>query len=113
MTAKELENVKKVIYTKIAMAINVKSLRTDDVNALELALRKSGDFTQTEMDIIFGKKSQEYYDRIERDRKIKLGLIEEPKSKDEKEALYLKVQAKKKERELEDILGQAGVIEIH
>ncbi len=110
MTQKELDSVKKVIYTKIAMCVSAKNLRTDDVDALEIALRKTGDFSQSEMDIVFGKKSDEYYEKLERERKIKIGLIEEPQSKDEKEAAYLKVQAKKKEKELDDILGQAGII---
>jgi hypothetical protein len=110
MTPKEFENVKKIIYTKMAMSINARNIKTDDVDELELALRKTSDFTQNEMDIIFGKKDDGYYEKIERDRKIKLGLIEEPNSKNEQEAAaYLKVQARKKEKELEDILGQAGI----
>ncbi len=108
MTNRELENVKKVIYTKIAMAVNVRGIKTDDKKAMELALRKCGDFTQSEIDLVFGKKPDEYYAKIEKDRKIKLGLIEEHNPNENKEAAYLKVQARKKEKELSDMLGQTN-----
>ena len=113
MTIKEIEDVKRIIYTKIAMSINSKNIRTDDKNTMELALRKCGDFTQSEMDLVFGKKPDKYYAKIERDRKIKIGLIQEHDDSKDKEAAYLKVQAKKKEKELKDMLGQAGVVEIN
>ena len=108
MTIRELENIKKIIYSKIAMAINVKGIKTNDKDAMELALRKCGNFSQSELNLVFGKKPDEYYAKIERDRKIKIGLIEEHNPNENKEAAYLKVQARKKEKELEDMLGQTN-----
>jgi hypothetical protein len=102
------EDVKKIIYTKIAMAINTKGLKTENLGSLELSLRKSGDFARNELDIVFGEKPQSYHDELERQRKKRLGLISDDEEDPKKESAYSKAQAKKKQKELDAILKEAG-----
>lgn len=105
-----IEDVKKIIYTKIAMAINAKGLKLENISTLELALRKSGDFERSELDLVFGEKQQSYYDELERQRKRKLGLIIDAEEEvNEKDDTYAKAQEKKKQREVDILLKESGV----
>lgn len=106
---KSIDYRKKLIYSKIAMSINSGNIRTSDSNTMEFDLRKSGDFTVEELDLVFGERPKEYYDMLNRLRKIKVGLIDEniDKDKESDEEIYKKVQAKKRQRELDDMLGYA------
>jgi|GEM_PF-3617161 len=103
----ESEDIKKIIFTKIAMAINAKGLKTNNPASLELSLRKSGDFTKDELDLIFGVRPQAYYDELEYQRRKKLGLIFE-EEQDKKGNLYAKAQEDKKQKELDKMIREAG-----
>ncbi len=68
---RKVEKQKRIIYQKIAIMLIMKNIQDVTKDKLETILRKSDDFSQNELDLVFGKtnmlkeEQSKYYQHIE------------------------------------------------
>ena len=96
---RRVEQQKKIIYQKIAIMLSDSNIHETSRVKLEKILRKSSNFSQGELDLVFGKSN-----KLKEERRIShlsdknIEFIDESK-----EAPYLKAEKYKKEREAEKL----------
>ena len=96
---RRVEQQKKIIFQKIAIMLSNDNIHDINRYKLEKLLRKNSDFSEGELDLIFGKSN-----KLNEDVRVKTLSDKNIEFIDEsKEAPYLKAEKDKKERETQKL----------